>query len=500
MDKKNEAKKYVPKKETQAYAIAALGQGLVYSCMSSYITDYYMNVLTLNAIFVIMLMLLARVWDAINDPMMGMIMDRHTTKWGRMKPYPLVTALPIAALTILMFVNPGFDTDNKSIWLYVFVSVVYVAWGMIYTASDVPFWSMPNVMTPNAKERGNLISYAKTVGGIGSAVTVALPIIVGYFVADMDIERANILKYAIMAISMAVIGMPLFTLSTFKTKERIQIPNAQKRAPGEPSTLKRIFSCKPLMLVVLSGMLSFGRYMLQAAAPHVARYSGFYLGSTAPQTVEEINKNISNVALVIQVCAAIGMFGAMIFLPKLYKKYEYKQIMIVSCIGGFIASCCTLIIGWTTKNLLICIPFMLISAIPLGVINNVSFAMVCDCLDYMEWETGFRNNGLGSACQSFVNKIGNAFATVMIIVMYIIVNIDVAQLNVGSGEAVAQSINSLSSTQNFAMFSLVTLVPGLSLLLCAIPLFFYDLTGKKKEKVFTELAQLRKKRGIDIEE
>ena len=500
MGQKTEIKKYVPKKETQAYAIAALGQGLVYSCMSSYITDYYMNVLTLNAVFVIMLMLLARVWDAINDPLMGMIMDRHTTKWGRMKPYPLITALPIAALTILMFVNPGFNTDNKSIWLYIFVSVVYVAWGMIYTASDVPFWSMPNVMTPNPKERGNLISYAKTVGGIGSAVTVALPIIVGYFVADMDIERANIVKYAVMAVSMAVIGMPLFTLSTFKTKERIQIPNAQKKAPGEPSTLKRIFTCKPLMLVVLSGMLSFGRYMLQAAAPHVARYSGFYLGSTAPQTVEEINKNISNVALVIQICAAIGMFGAMIFLPKLYKKFEYKQIMIVSCIGGFLASCCTLIIGWTTKNLLICIPFMLISAIPLGVINNVSFAMVCDCLDFMEWKTGYRDTGLGSACQSFVNKIGNAFATVMIIVMYIIVNIDVAQLNVGSGEAVVQAINNLSSTQNFAMFSLVTLVPGISLLLCAIPLFFYDLTGKKKEKVFAELAEKRKERGINIED
>ncbi|MBQ5591532.1 MAG: MFS transporter [Clostridia bacterium] len=500
MGQKIETKKYVPKKETQAYAIAALGQGLVYSCMSSYITDYYMNVLTLNAFFVIMLMLLARVWDAINDPMMGMIMDRHTTKWGRMKPYPLATALPIAALTILMFVNPGFNTDNKSIWLYVFVTVVYVAWGMIYTASDVPFWSMPNVMTPNPKERGTLISHAKTIGGIGSAVTVALPIIVGYFVADMDIERANIVKYAVMAISMAVIGMPLFTLSTFKTKERIQIPNAQKKAPGEPSTLKRIFSCKPLMLVVLSGMLSFGRYMLQAAAPHVARYSGFYLGSTAPQTVEEINKNISNVALIIQVCAAIGMFGAMLVLPKLYKKFEYKQIMIVSCIGGFLSSCCTLIIGWTTKNLLICIPFMLISAIPLGVINNVSFAMVCDCLDFMEWKTGYRDTGLGSACQSFVNKIGNAFATVMIIVMYIVVSIDVAQLNVGSGEAVVQAINSLSPTQNFAMFSLVTIVPGISLLLCAIPLFFYDLTGKKKEKVFSELAELRKVRGINIDE
>ncbi len=492
-------KKYVPKGEVKTYAIAALGQGLVYSCMSSYITDYYMNVLTLNAMFVIMLMLLARVWDAINDPMMGMIMDRKATKWGRMKPYPIFTAIPIAALTILMFVNPGFDTENKSIWLYVFVTVVYVAWGMIYTASDVPFWSMPNVMTPNPKERGNLISYGKTVNGIGSAVTVALPIIVGFFIADMDVKEANILKYAIMAVAMALIGMPLFSLASFKIKERIQLPDATKRDPGEPSSLSRIFHCKPLMLVVLSGMLSFGRYMLQAAAPHVARYSGFYIGKK-PETVAEYNSNISSVALVIQVCAAVGMFGAMLFLPKLYKKFEYKHIMIVSCIGGFAASVCTLIIGWTTKNLLICIPFMLISSIPLGVINNVSFAMVCDCLDFMEWKTGFRNTGLGSACQSFVNKIGNAFATVAIILMYIIVNIDVSTMNVGSGQQVVDAINSLSSTQNFAMFSLVTVVPGISLILCAIPLFFYDLTGAKKQKVFEELAVLREERGITIEE
>ena len=495
---KSADKKYVPKKEAQIYAIAALGQGLVYSCMSSYITDYYMNVLTLNAIFVIMLMLLARVWDAINDPLMGMIIDRRSTKKGRMKPYPVITAIPIAALTILMFVNPGFDTTNKTIGLYVFVSIVYVAWGMIYTMSDVPFWSMPNVMTPNPKERGNIISYGKTVGGIGSAVTVALPIIVGYCVASMDVETANIVKYAVMAISMAVIGMPLFSLSSFKIKERIHLPDAQKRAPGEPATLKRIFTCKPLMLVVLSGVLSFGRYMLQAAAPHVARYSGLYVGSK-PTTVAEYNSNISTVALVIQVCAAVGMFGAMLFLPKLYKKFEYKQIMIISCIGGFFASCLTLIIGWTTKNLLLCIPFMLISSIPLGVINNVSFAMVCDCLDFMEWKTGFRNTGLGSACQSFVNKIGNAFATVMIIGMYMIIDLNVATLN-SKAESIVEVAMNLDAFKQFGMFSLVTIVPGISLLLCAIPLFFYDLTGEKKNKVFSELAVLRKERGVEIEE
>ncbi len=498
-----ESKKYVPKKETQAYAIAALGQGLVYSCMSSYITDYYMNVLTLNAMFVIMLMLLARVWDAINDPMMGMIVDRHTTKMGRMRAYPVITAIPIAVLTILMFVNPGFDTQNKTIGLYVFVTVVYVLWGMIYTASDVPFWSMPNVMTPNPKERGNIISYGKTVGGIGSAVTVALPIIMGFmytsvFSKSMTEKEFEPFKFAVMAVSMAIIGMLLFALKSIKIKERVQIPNATKRKPGEAGTLKRIFTCKPLMLVVISGVLSFGRYMLQAAAPHVARYSGLYIGSK-PETAEAYQSNISTVALVIQICAAVGMFGAMLFLPKLYKRFEYKHIMIVSCIAGFVASCLTVVIGWTTKNLILCIPFMLISAIPLGVINNVSFAMVCDCLDFMEWKTGFRDTGLGSACQSFVNKIGNAFATVMIIGMYILIDLDVATLN-SKAESVVNIAMNLDATKQFGMFSLVTIVPGISLLLCAIPLFFYDLTGEKKNKVFTELAQLRKERGIEIDE
>lgn len=492
-----EQKKYVPSKEVKTYAIAALGQGLVYSCMSSYVTDYYMNVLALDAMFVILLMLIARIWDALYDPFIGMAMDRKSTKWGRMKPYPVLTAIPIAILTILMFVNPGFDTKNQSIGLYVFVTISYVLWGMIYSVSDVPFWSLPNVMTPDPKERGVLISHAKTVGGIGSAVTVALPIIVGFILADMETHKADILKYAIMAVTMSVIGMPLFAMTSFKVKERVQLPNVTKKEDGEPSTFKRLFTCKPLMLVVLSGILSFGRYMLQAAAPHVARYSGLYIGNK-PTTAEEYNTNISSVALVIQICAAAGMFGAMLVLPKLYKKFEYKTIMLVACLGGFVASLFTIVIGWTTKNLLLCIPFMLISAIPLGVINNVSFAMICDCLDYIEWKTGLRDTGLGSSCQAFVNQVGNAFATVMIIGMYILIDLDVATLN-SKAESIVDAAMNLGTSQQFGMFALVTIVPGASLLLCAIPLFFYDLTGKKKEKIFTELAEQRKEKGIIAE-
>jgi len=141
---------------------------------------------------------------------------------------------------------------------------------------------------------------------------------------------------------------------------------------------------------------------------------------------------------------------------------------------------------------------MIIAAIPLGVINNVSGAMVFDCIDYMEWKTGHRDNALGSACQSFVNKLGNAFATVMIIAMYLIVNIDPKNLNAADPSAALSIANSMTAGQNFGMYALVSIVPGVSLLLCAIPLFFYDIVGDKKKKITEELALMRIERGIEI--
>ena len=125
-----EDKKYVSKKELWMYALGAGGQGMIYAMMSSYISDYYVNILQLPLIFVLLLMLLARVWDAINDPLMGMIVDHKTTRWGKMKPYILFASVPIAVLTILMYSSPNISSVTGAM---IFAAVVYVAWGMSYT-------------------------------------------------------------------------------------------------------------------------------------------------------------------------------------------------------------------------------------------------------------------------------------------------------------------------------------------------------------------------------
>ncbi len=497
-------KKYVQKSEMTAFCVAGLGQGMIYALMSSYISDYYLNVLQLTPMFVLLLMLLARVWDAINDPLMGMIVDRSNLKSGKMIPFIRFALIPIAIVTILMYLSPNLDKTQ----MMIYSAIVYVAWGMLYTVGDVSFWGLPNVMTPDSEERSSVISVSKIFNSIGSAVPEVLFLVVGLIMAaivensaePMDALTVQKKKYLIMAIITVGIGSVLYAVSCFGVKERVKMP-PRKRQPGEPSQLKRIFTCKPLILVLLMGVLSSGRYMVGAAAIHVARYS-FYIGpelatlATEAERIAAVEASISTVKTVFQISSIVGLFGATLFMPKLMKKFDYKKLVIVSCLAGFVASIVTTVVGWFTMNLYACIPFIIISCIPLGVINTVCFAMICDCLDYMELKTGFRDNALGAACQGFINKIGNAFATSGIVIMYMVIGLKPEQM-LSSTAVVAAT--EMPDNLRFAMFTLVSIVPGISMLLCSIPMFFYKIAGKEKERIVTELAAKRESEGLVVE-
>lgn len=486
---------YTPKKEWLAYCVGALGQGMVYAVMSSYISDFYMNVLKLTPLFVLLLMLLARVWDAVNDPIMGYIMDRSHPKRGKMRPYLLYTPIPIAILTVLLFYAPNLSGTK----LMIYAAVTYVLWGMIYTASDVPFWSLPNAMTPNPDERGSIISKGRTANGVGSAVPMAFFMILGFVLPKFNLSGTELekTKYMVIAMFCAIVGNILFASVYFKSKERVRIPDPPKRKKGEKTALGQIFSCKPLMLTAAMGILSSARYMYQAGAVHVARYS-FYIGKdlTGLTEIEKeaaLQSNISLVSTVFQIASALGMFGAMLLMPVLFKKFNYKQIIISTSLMGAVSSMIVWFLGY--ERFWLCVPFFVISCIPLGAINVCAFAMIGDCLDYMEWKTGARLTGLGSAIQSFVTKLGNAISTSFIIVMYMIVNLDVASI---SAKVTANPLE-MDAGVRTGMFSLISIIPAVSLLLCTVPLFFYDLVGEKKAQVTRELAEQRKARGVVID-
>lgn len=496
-----EPKKYVGKKELWMFSIGGMGQGMIYAMMSSYISDYYVNILHLPLMFVLLLMLLARVWDAINDPLMGIIADRRPeNKLGKFKKYILYALLPIAVLTVLMYLSPNLPMGK----LMVFSAFVYVAWGMTYTMADVPFWSLPNVLTPDPQERSSVVSFSKIWNSVGSALPeiffFAAGLLLPKFISTENPEEYNKKQYLIIACAVVAIGIVMYGNSYFHIKERA-VPPVTKKKEGEPSQLSRLFKCKPLLLVILMGVLSSGRYMVQAAAIHVARYA-FYIGpDLTGMTLEEktaaIAASVSTVKTIFQLCAVVGMFGSTLLMPTLMKKFDYKKLLITTCLAGFVSSVFTTLIGWFTTNLYICIPFIFISCIPLGVINTISIAMIYDCLDYMELKTGHRDNALGSACQGFINKLGSALSTCGIVIMYMVIGFKPDQmLNATTVVAATE----LTRGQNFAMFSLVSVIPGLSLLLCSLPMFFYKISGDYKKKMQKELAEKREAQGFKIAE
>jgi len=480
----------VPAPERMSYFLGALGQGMMYAVMSSYISDFYLNVLGLGAMFVFWLMLLARLWDAVNDPLMGVVMDRAQPRGGKMRPYLRWLPLPIALLTALLFYKPGIPAGSP--WLMAYAAATYVLWGMAYTVGDIPFWSIPNAMTPKAHERGMILSLGRTVNGVGSAVPMVLVSVLGPVLARRvaDNGRVDELKFLLAGLVCAGVGFLFFFQASFRLRERVPLPKAEKTARGQ-GALARVLRCKPLMLTVLMGILSGGRYIFQAGAAHMARYV-FYSGDLealyamppAEQT-RALQSSFTLVSTVLMAAMGAGMFVTMLIVPALIGKFSYKQLLVSSCLVGGAAGVVMYFVGY--GNFYAVIPCLLLCSVPLGVINVVAYAMVGDSLDYMEWKTGQRANGLGLACQSFVTKLGNALATAGIVLAYPLVHLTVGDQG---GSLLSVAREQLPSVRQ-GMFTVMTLVPAVSLLVCAVPMLFYDLTGEKKERVTRELAERR---------
>ncbi|MCL1951505.1 MAG: MFS transporter [Oscillospiraceae bacterium] len=470
----------IPLGEQLSYYAGSLGSGLIYSIMSSYILDFYINVAKLHWVFVLLLMLLARIWDAVNDPLMGVLMDRLNPKRGKMRTWLFAMPGIIMVFTILIFFAPNLAPAMKM----VYAAITYVGWGMTFTAMDIPFWSLPLAMTPDEKERGTTFSLGRTANGVGAAIPMALVMLLPLYLEKSisDDHQVDVMKYLITAIICATAGGALIFQTPFHVRERVPLP---QNDTGGKGALRRVLDCKPLMMTALMGILSGGRYMYQAGAAHVARWAISVEGVS-------VQKSMSSVQMSLSIAMAAGMFGAMIAVPFLTKRFSYKQLLIGSCLVGGAAGIAIYGVGYTI-SIPTLFPLLLLSAIPLGVINVVAFAMVGDSLDYMEWGTGFRANGLGLACQSFVIKLANALATSAITVIYPIVGLkmeDSQSTRAGTNFTILTDPARQAAVRR-GFFSIISIIPALSLLASIIPVLFYDLTGKKKEKIESELAERR---------
>ena len=484
-------------KERNGYLIGMAGQNIIYGIISSGLAFYFSNVIALPAMAISVIMAIARVWDAINDPMMGTFVDKTKSKWGKCRPYLIFMPVIIMIGTILCFANGIYSEANNStiqnVMIIAWAGISYIMWGMLYTAADIPLWGIASRMTAHESKRSNLLSLARMVAGIGGALGFVMTPIAQALAPMMPGNTAQALQWAfiVVAIVLAILGTILFQCAAL-AKERVDCEEEKKR--GIIDNFKIMWANKPFRRILISGIIrSPFQLLLILAMPLMTLYFGNN-GATA-----DFVKNILLQYGPIAVGVFGGQFGAMALTPILCKKFEKKTIFnvmnIVSGIAFALIFVLYLIFPTTLGGvpiILLAIAFLIASA-GVGFIMVLQSMMIADCVDYEEHTNGTRPDGVFFSGQSFLTKLAAGLAVMIQGICYAIVGYE--------GDAVTSMNSALSSglvtfaeeyrTFAMIMFFLVSIPPAIGMILSIIPMLKYELNDKEHSRILDELNAKR---------
>ena len=481
----------VQPKEAIAFSVAGFGQNFICTIIGSYLTIFLTDALLFGSsdskvgaisgtVAVAYLMLFTRVFDALNDPIMGSIVDRTRTKWGKCRPYLRWMPIPIVVMTLLCF-NPFLTPGQTS--TFTIISITYVIWSIAYTIVDVPYWGMTSCMTNNTEIRANMLTVARLVCTAGAGlVTVCVPLITsavtkkykgpnGDVLPQYIYENASTLKwtYFICAAVLGIAAIPMFLYGFKNTKERI-VTTAEPPSLGH--NLKLLFKNQPLMMVVLSGILGGGRMAyVYTGGLYFAKYV------------------LHNEALfsIITMLSVPGGLIASILVPAMAKKFTKKWTYVGVHVLGAVVMFGMYFVGYDKPwKLVVCAIGLILTGIPVGVNNIITYAMIGDTVDYLEWKTGERGEGICFAMQTFISKIGMAVGAFVGVFSY-----SWAKINPTAANGVY-----FTPEGEKTLWAALILVGALSMLLTIIPILFYPITEQKQREM---VAEIKARGNSDVE-
>ncbi len=491
-----ESKKYLTVKERICFTVGAFGRSGIYTLMSMFTLVFFQNGAGLTLSQGTTIILIGRIFDAVNDPVMGMIVDRTKSKWGKMRPYLLFSPVPIAICTILLFTAPFEHGSNAA---FVWALITYILWGVAFTVQDVPFWGLSSVITPLESERTSFISTARlgsTFGGILPALLV--PIL---YQSNMGYSKGFFLS----AVIFALLGCGLSSLIFFVSKERV--PKTD-HTPSFKETFVVLGKDKLLIIVIFAAILGSTMVTANQCADYIGNYLIIQNNTDFSQIFDAAGNILPNVdakaaydfwiprgtiVTTLTVAIGVGMVPAMAIFPMLRKKLSLKQIYIGSAVFGLLVHTLCYVVfqsNITSINIYILWVFLFLMGLPLGIYNVITYALIADSVDYLEWKTGERHEGVCFSFQTFLSKVNAAVAT------FIFGQI----LGQSDFKAVDKSLVDIEGRQIFfeqsmetqkMLLALVTIVPAVGFLLTIIPMFFNDYTGKVKEQAQKELEETR---------
>lgn len=458
-------KRYVGVKETLIYGIANGGQCIGYNMVRAQLTFFLVTVFGVPAEVVGFMILFMGFWDAFNDPLMGSIVDKTRTRYGKLRPYLIFTPIPLGIITVLFFGGPVFLPEASQGVKIAYMCITYFIWEFFYTIGDIPFWGLSAAISPNPEDRSRVIKSARLISGIIGGIPGLIIIPCVDLARNGKIPLSMSQVFFILGVVAGTFGMVLFALSGICTKERVVQSNDD---PKLLDCFRYLFKNKPLFLLTLSSV--------------IGTVEG--IGGTFNTYFYTLSLGINSLSILAGIPGTVMGWLTYPLMTFLEKRWSSKQIVVrMSFIHAFVTVCVFLAGCRYYTNPTIIVPLLALQGVS-GSINGsiravIPTKMIGETVDYMEWKTGKRNEGMSFSILTFISKLTGSLTTA--IAAFIIPVIGLAEV----GEEMILVENSGINTR-FWLWGLVTCIPTLLGLLSLIPYFFYDLEGEKLKMIQEE--------------
>ncbi|WP_124042317.1 melibiose:sodium transporter MelB [Clostridium perfringens] len=372
-------------KEKYSFGIGAIGKDAVYAIVSIYLMFYFTDVLGIAAGFVGGLFFVARIWDAINDPIMGLIVDNTRTRWGKFRPWILIGTLVNSVVLIFLFTDCGL-TGNA---LYIYVSVIYILWGMTYTLMDVPYWSMLPNLTSDKEEREEVSVIPRIFAAFATLIVSSLGLKIVSILGDGN-QKSGFLYFSIIISAVFIVTI----LITVKNTREHNFSSSQ-----EKTTLKQMVNVlvKNDQLITFLFMVLLFTVGQQIIAGIQLYYFKYVTGSENLFTVFVSFSGISTI------------LGLIVF-PKIVSKLSRIKVYILGCVLPVIGIVMLLLAGlFLPKNPILVGLAGIIYSFGGGFFTGSQTVALADIVDYGECKLGTRNESVIFSIQTLLVKISTAF-------------------------------------------------------------------------------------------
>ena len=430
-----------------AYGCGDFASNLCWTFIGSYLSVFYTDVVGMAPAAASAIMLIAKIWDGVNDPMFGAIAERTNTSKGRFRPYIFYGAPVLAVLSVLAFTTFGSGTTAV-----IYAAVTYIACGMAYTVVNLSYGSLSTVMTTDPEDIAQLNSFRMMGTNLSAVLLKAItPVLLVKFSGG---EQYTAGAYTRCAIIFAICAMPLFYFLYANCKEVIRPAVSATKVPVSTS-IKNVLSNGPLMLIFAIQLLAMTAFFGRMG---VVIYYLIY-------NVQRFDL-ISAFMSLPSVFTIIGIMATKNFMVKVGK----KKMAAIGYIGSAASLVGIYLVGWTNIPVLLvlhCLYGFFCFSFP------VPMAMVPDAINYQQDKTGVRADGTSYATVSLSTKFGSAFGVSgALIIMG-------AMGYVANAQQTPQAMGGINLTVN--------LIFGLMYLLCLIPLYFYPLNEKRSAEIIERL-------------